>query len=193
MARKEKNRPLNITYLILVEGSTELIYFQNLKEAHGHFGFTIKLKKAKHGNPATLIEEALKESEKGVYSQIWCVYDCDVLVKNKNETFDGVYRRAQKKGIQFAESMPCIEVWFVLHFEKPKNSYQDGDAVVTDLKKHIPDYRKNQNWQERNLYSSLKEHSTQALTNVLKLPLIAHYCENTATSVNVLVQIFDEG
>lgn len=191
MARKTKNRQLNITYLILVEGLTELIYFQNLKEDRGYFGFTVKLQKAKHGNPVPLIEEALKEYEKGVYRNIWCVYDCDVLFYNRNERFNNAYNSAQRQGIRFAESMPCIEVWFILHFEKPKNSYQNADAVITDLKKYIPNYNKNQDWQERNLYKSLKEHSAQALINVLKLPIINHNIQVTATSVNELIKIFD--
>jgi hypothetical protein len=41
--------------------------------------------------------------------------------------------------------MPCIEVWFILHFAKPQNSYRDADAVIADLKKHIPQYSKDQN------------------------------------------------
>jgi hypothetical protein len=191
MARKINTRRLNITYLILVEGLTELIYFQNLKEDRGYLGFTVRLQKAKHGNPAPLIEEALKESEKNVYCNIWCVYDCDVLFHNKNERFNNAYNSAQRQGIQFAESMPCIEVWFILHFEKPKNSYQNTDAVITDLKKYIPNYSKNQDWQKRNLYKSLKDHSAQALRNVLKLPIINHHIQDTATSVNKLIEIFD--
>ena len=191
MARKINTRRLNITYLILVEGLTELIYFQNLKEDRGYLGFTVRLQKAKHGNPAPLIEEALKESEKNVYRNIWCVYDCDVLFHNQNERFNEAYNSAQRQGIQFAESMPCIEVWFILHFEKPKNSYQNADAVITDLKKYISNYSKNQDWQKRNLYKSLKKHSAQALINVSNLPAINHNIQDTATSVNKLIEIFD--
>jgi hypothetical protein len=134
MARKTKNRQIYTTYLILVEGSTELIYFQNLKETYKHFGFTVKLQKAKHGNPAPLIEEAMQEYKKGVYRNIWCVYDCDVLLRDKTERFNIAYKTASKQGIRFAESMPCIEVWFILHFEKPQNIYQNADAVIADLR-----------------------------------------------------------
>ncbi|MDR2632932.1 MAG: RloB family protein [Treponema sp.] len=191
MARKTNSRQLNSTYLILVEGSTELVYFQSLKEDSGHFGFTVKLQKAKHGNPAPLIEEALKEYEKGVYRNIWCVYDCDVLFNNGNERFNNAYNSAKRQGIQFAESTPCIEVWFILHFEKPQNFYQNADAVITDLKKHISNYNKSQEWQEKNLYKSLKERSAQALINVAKLPALKHNVQTTATSVHELVKIFN--
>jgi hypothetical protein len=190
MARKVNTRRMNITYLILVEGSTELIYLQNLKDACRRFGFTVRLQKAKHGNPASLVEEAVKEYEKGVYQKVWCVYDCDVLFHDKAERFDSVYQIALKQGIQFAESMPCIEVWFILHFKKPRNFYNNANVVIADLKKHIPQYSKNQDWQARNLYNSLKEHTEQALTNVLNLPPINHSVQNTATSIHELVKIF---
>jgi hypothetical protein len=190
MARKINSRKLNITYLILVEGYTELIYFQGLKETCRRFGFTIKLHKAKHGNPAPLIEEALNENKQGIYRHIWCVYDCDVLLRDDTERFNIAYKNAQKQGIQFAESMPCIEVWFILHFEKPRNSYQKTDLVIADLRRHIPQYSKNQEWQEKNLYKSLEKHTGQALKNVLHLPSINHDSNNTATSMHELVKIF---
>jgi hypothetical protein len=194
MARKINTRQTNPTYLILVEGQTELIYFQNLKETHRCCGFTVKLQKAKHSNPSPLIEEALRESEKHVYKYVWCVYDCDVLCRDKPEKFDNIYHNALRQGIQFAESMPCIEVWFILHFKKPQNLYQDANAVITDLKKHIPQYSKDQNWQTRNLYKLLKERTGEALKNVVNLPAIdhSHRAQTTATSVHKLVQIFGE-
>jgi hypothetical protein len=191
MARKINTRQINITYLILVEGTTELIYFQSLKETCGRFDFTVKLQKAKHGNPAPLIEEALSEHEKGVYHSIWCVYDCDVLSHTAAERFNSAYQAALKQNIKFAESMPCIEVWFILHFEKPQNFYQNANAVIADLKKHIPQYSKNRDWQERNLYKSLKDYTTQALTNVKNLPVIKHDAQTTATSIHELIKIFN--
>jgi hypothetical protein len=65
MARKTKSREINSTYLIIVEGETEQIYFQKLKTIYPFFGVNIRLKKAKHGNPLSLIHEALNEKVKG--------------------------------------------------------------------------------------------------------------------------------
>jgi hypothetical protein len=191
MARKTNNRKKNPTYLILVEGQTELIYFQNLKETCMSDGFTVICKQANHSNPVLLINEAFKKSESSVYDNIWCVYDCDVLHGN-TENFEGVYQAALKQGIHFAESMPCIEVWFMLHFAQPRNYYQNADAVVVDLKKHIPQYGKNQEWQRRNLFKVLQERTKTALTNASRLPPLDHDNQNTATSVPELVKIFKE-
>jgi hypothetical protein len=123
MARKINNRQINITYLILVEGSTELIYFQNLKESQGRFGFTVKLRKAKHGSPVPLIEEALKEYKGGVYRNIWCVYDCDVLFLSERGRGYSGFKKAypvlqQKSGLAGKKSLWVLKRLYGTGFGK---------------------------------------------------------------------------
>jgi hypothetical protein len=40
-----------------------------------------------------------------------------------------------------ALSNPCVEYWFYLHFRDPK-SFADGQAVMRDLRRHLPEYSK---------------------------------------------------
>jgi len=40
-----------------------------------------------------------------------------------------------------ALSNPCVEYWFLLHFRDPK-SFADGQAVMRNLKRHLPEYSK---------------------------------------------------
>jgi hypothetical protein len=188
MARKIHARTPNTTYLILVEGTTEEIYFKKLKEHYPKYGFTIK--KPSHGNPGPLVQEALRERDEGVYRYIWCVYDCDVFQHSTTDSFEKDYKNAAGKGIQFAESMPSIETWFVLHYGRPQKYYQGKDTVIKDLQKHIPDYCKEQKWQEKNLYQSLGLRQDDAFSNVKQFELTSHNNNDSATSVHKLVEIF---
>jgi hypothetical protein len=193
MARKIHTRTPNITYLILVEGMTEAIYFRSLKEHHPKYGFTIKIKKPPHGNPGPLVQEALREQDEGVYNFIWCVYDCDVFQQSNMDSFEIIYNKAVKEGIQFAESMPSIEAWFVLHYQKLQKFYQGKDGLIKDLKKHIPGYCKEQRWQEKNLYASLESRENDAFLNVKGFELISHKNQDSATSIHKLVKTFVSG
>jgi hypothetical protein len=190
MARKKAGRRLKPMYLILVEGDTERIYFEELWDCNPRPGFTIKIKKAKHGNPGPLVHEALRERDDGVYNFIWCVYDCDVFQHSNMEPFEIMYKKAIERGIQFAESMPSIEAWFVLHYGKLQKVYQGKDAVIRDLQKHIPGYCKEQKWQEKNLYPILQTWQKEAFSNVKSFELTSHNSPNSATSVHKLVKVF---
>ncbi|MDR2607090.1 MAG: RloB family protein [Treponema sp.] len=193
MSREKAGRRLKPMYLILVEGNTERIYFEELWNCNPRPGFTIKLKKAKHGNPGPLVQEAMRERAEGVYNFIWCVYDCDVFQYSDMKSFEIIYKKAVKEGIQFAESMPSIEAWFVLHYQKPQKFYQGKDGVIKDLQKYIPDYCKEQRWQEKNLYSSLKSRQHDAFLNVKSFELISHKNQDSSTSIHKLVKIFISG
>ena len=43
----------------------------------------------------------------------------------------------------FVVSNPCFEVWFILHYRYSTHIYSDGDEVIKDLRKYIPEYQKN--------------------------------------------------
>jgi hypothetical protein len=190
MARKIRTRTPNTTYLILVEGKTEEIYFKKLKGHCEKHGFNIKVRQASHGNPEPLVHEALREQDEGIYNFIWCVYDCDVFQHSNTESFETVYKKALKNGIQFAESVPSIEAWFILHYGKLKKFYQGKDAVIKDLQRHIPGYCKEQRWQEKNLYPTLEPRQKEAFSNVKGFELTDHKDQRSATSVHRLVEIF---
>ena len=75
-----------------------------------------------HGSPLSLVEEAIKqraqdqrEEKRGrgcARDEYWCVFDRD-----SHEDFDQAIATAEAEGIQVAYSNPCLELWFVLHFE----------------------------------------------------------------------------
>lgn len=75
-----------------------------------------------HGTPLRLVEEAVKRQEQDqrdqrrgrgrAHDEYWCVFDHDEHPR-LNEAFD----TAAANGVHVAFSNPCIELWFLLHFE----------------------------------------------------------------------------
>ena len=84
--------------------------------------------------------------------EIWCVVDHDDR-ESGVATFQSRARRAgarpRPSRVHVAVSKPCFEYWLLLHFEfttKPFEGIPGWSAcsqVTRELKRHLPDYRKN--------------------------------------------------
>jgi hypothetical protein len=74
------------------------------------------------GGPLQLVQRAVeaqrteaREARRGrgrAHNQIWCVFDRD-----EHPNFDKAIDLANRHNINLAISNPCIELWFILHFE----------------------------------------------------------------------------
>jgi hypothetical protein len=193
MPRKIEQRNLFETFLILVEGHTERIYFEEMRDYDQRQGITIMPKKAKHSDQYHIIKEALvlqtNVQTKILYDHIWCVYDCDTLLGNLPHDFEKLYQQGKENAIEFAESMPCFEIWFLLHYTTPKSYYQNQDEVINDLRVYINDYSKEQSWlYTKNLYSELKKKQENAVIKASSLPAPKHGVNDTGTSVSTLIK-----
>jgi hypothetical protein len=81
-----------------------------------------------HGAPLQLVQKTaerrstdLREQRRGrgdAYSDYWCVFDID-----EHPHVEQALELAEESGINVASSNPCIELWFLLHF-------QDQHAVI---------------------------------------------------------------
>ena len=75
-----------------------------------------------HGVPLSLVDKAvatkrseLRDEKRGrgrAHDEIWCIFDIDAH-PNVREAI----QKARDHGIRLAISNPCIELWFILHFE----------------------------------------------------------------------------
>lgn len=188
MSRKLGKLKANKTFLLIVEGPVEKIYFSDVK-ANGRIpGVTITPKVSKHSDLYTILKSALIEHESSVYDSIWCVFDRDTIIANgMSEEASKLYKEAISKGIHFADSMPAFEVWFLLYYTMPDLFYSSQDKIIAELKKHIPCYSKNQVWlSSANLYSTLKPYFDFAMENAFELSKKKEEIENEkATSCNV--------
>lgn len=117
--------------MALTEGQrTEVLYLQGWAR---RFKDTSLLIDPEHGMPKTLVQlaverkkRAIREAKRGrgaSYDEIWCVFDVD-RHPNLAEALD----QAAQAGIGVALTNPCLELWFVLHFQDWTRHLERGEA-----------------------------------------------------------------
>ncbi len=155
-ARQIEWRKSNELALIVCEGrKTEPNYLHGLRSALGISNATINILDDGHGNdPVSVVNAAISEYEKdtSIYDRVYCIFDKDghanyaqalQLVQN--------HALAKNKILFAANSVPCFEVWLLLHYSYTTQAYVKSgkkspcDCLISDLKKkgQIPNYEKN--------------------------------------------------
>lgn len=138
--------PRSIT-LIVCEGETEQEYFE---AARIHYGLTtaeiILADNTKGPAPISVVEFAEEKcGERGGYDQIYCVFDRD-----GHESFDRARvqirslsgRKRKPLPIDEAISIPCFELWVLLHFERTDASFHRCTNVIDRVRHHRQGYVK---------------------------------------------------
>ncbi len=118
---RPRQGPVRPNLLVLVEGSkTEPSYLLPLVR---HLRDSVIIEVDDRGAaPLTLVQRAVARKREGdqesrrqrgrAYDGIWCLFDRD-----EHPNIPEAFELAERHGIQVAMSNPCIELWFVLHFE----------------------------------------------------------------------------
>jgi hypothetical protein len=138
--------------LILCEGDTEKNYFTGfttqvgLKRKLSAVG--VEIYQPKDYSPVGLVEEAkLKikkaKKEKSPYDFVWVIFDKDGH-QNIAKAFSDAKDITSPK-IEIAFSITCFEFFILLHFVKTTKSFNKCDDVISELKKHMPEYEKSNN------------------------------------------------
>ena len=160
--RKRKNK-----ILIAVEGTnkTEKIYFSNFDD--GKKPYTITIAKGNDTDPLGMIKLLSKEIDKRDIDLsngdiAFCVFDTDVNIK-KNKIIKDAINLAKEKGIRIITSTPCIELWFLLHFEYT-TARLSNNSVIKRLKKYLPKYEKN-----INIFPDIKDKVYEAIDRAKRL------------------------
>ncbi len=75
-----------------------------------------------HGVPLSLVDKAaetkraeMRDQKRGrgrAHDEIWCMFDIDA-----HPNVPDAIQKAKANGIGLAISNPCVELWFILHFE----------------------------------------------------------------------------
>lgn len=157
--RAGKKSPRSIT-LIVCEGETEQEY---LRAARIHYGLTtaeiILAENTKGSAPISVVECAKEKSgEPGSYDKIYCVFD-----RNSHSSFDKARqtirtmanRKKKPLPIEEAISIPCFEVWVLLHFERTDAPFDCCANVIDRVRNHIPGYEKADNAIARQLIAHI--------------------------------------
>ena len=189
MARGARRRPVREPYkkvLIVCEGKkTEPNYFKGLKDS-------LRLNSANvaivgHGaTPSKIVERARQlyqnEKEDGdPYDKVYCVFDRD-----EHPDYQQSLRMVKREGrFEAIISVPCFEYWLLLHFEyttRPYGRQSAAHAVVADLKRHLPNYSKN----DERIFEKLRDKVETAKKNAAKSLRLGR--DNPSTNVHKLVK-----
>jgi hypothetical protein len=159
LERNQKRRAPYNRILIVTEGKkTEPNYFKEIIAKHKLHTANIEVRHCQYGtSPLQVVEYARALFQNGdphkriwakTFEQVYAVFDRD-----DHETYfealdlaaqlNGKFRNDEKKPVIFqaAPSVPCFELWLLLHFEEISAPIHRGE-VFKRLKKHIPNYEK---------------------------------------------------
>lgn len=160
--RKQKSK-----ILIAVEGNnkTEKIYFNNFEDSKKNFD--ISYARGNNTDPLKLVQMLIKEIKDNDLDLLdddmaFCIFDTDID-PNKNKVIVNAIKLANKNNIKIITSSPCIELWFLLHYEYSTAS-MSNDEVIKKLKNYYPKYKKN-----INIYPDIKDKMDIAIKNAKKL------------------------
>jgi hypothetical protein len=148
LRRRAGSRPPRSITLIVCEGETELDYFKALRSKLDLLPAEIVVADNTQGSaPISVVTCAERRAkEQGGYDHIFCVFDRDA-----HESFERARERirklaSKKRGalpIKEVVSIPCFEIWVLLHFEQTERPFQDCSAVISYIRdRHMPEYAK---------------------------------------------------
>jgi len=163
--RPGERKPKAIT-LIVCEGETEQEYFDQVRRQLGLGTAEVIIPRGQGGSaPTSVVDYAEKKAkEPGGYDHIFCVFDRDepVNVAKARTKIRALATRARKPlPIQEAASVPCFEVWTLLHFEQTDAAFNECDSVIQRVRQHMPEYKK----ADRECIKQLLPRLETALTN----------------------------
>jgi len=146
LKRRQAFKTPNKIELIVCEGEkTELVYFNALKSKLRLRAVQIDVISPSESEPIAVVERAItkkKEMAKlGVpYEKVWCVVDVEIPPhKTLNEAWE---KARETDGLELILTNPCIEYWFLLHFEKIITPFENDADIQSTLKKFHPTYKK---------------------------------------------------
>lgn len=152
MRRTKGTRNSESGVYIIGEGLTEQFYFKHLKSVR-NYNCQVQPGLFKN-NSYYKLEKSISIYLK-VASFIICVYDMDVAERNekaRNQLQKLMNEYGGNEKVLLCPSLPCIEYWFLLHYNQIGRKLNNKEAVMAELRKYIPDYDtmesflKNEKW-----------------------------------------------
>ena len=183
--------PLRKRYLIVTNGVTEAVYFENY---HGPTGPSIKVV-LRPKDPCRLVEKAIAERAARIrrgesIQETWVVFDRDVDVDRNGdyELFCRALQMAKENGIEIGYSDDSFELWYVLHYQEVTTALPRAELIRLIERHRGQKYEKGA---KGNLYSEILPNRSLAIKRAHKLlkklnagqPTI-----NPSTRVHILVE-----
>lgn len=159
--RDTKKRKPKRVILVSYEGDnkTEKNYLENFKSRDKQY--RIIEVPGNDTDPVSLVKQTNEKTEKEnldlkSYDKAYCIFDTDAK-KEKVKEIEKAINLAKKKKIIPIVSTPCIELWFLLHYELT-TAELTNKSVIEKLKTHCHKYDKNYN-----IYDDIKNYTNDAI------------------------------
>ena len=107
--------------LVITEGETEQIYFQDMCNILGHVNVEVQAwcRGTSFRNlisEATTLTKTAKKEGVG-YTHVFCIFDLDVETDSAIQIAREIHGKKVNSAIIYAiTSYPCVEFWFLLHW-----------------------------------------------------------------------------
>lgn len=178
--RRGRNIPTKQSFAVVVDGETEYWYLQMLKQNEPDilFNITPKILQKKNINQQYKLVTALSEDD---YDKVFWIVDLDVLLKEarekKNSTsslqkFLSYWQQLLKqKKIVVIVNNPCLEYWFLLHFQKTNKVFTACTDAEKQVSQHLEGYEKTEKFfkKDNDIYKQLKPYLQTARKNATAL------------------------
>ena len=165
--RNNHNRKSKKVILVAYEGDnkTEKNYFNNFSGRDKNF--IIKVVPGNETDPVSLVRQTIHKVHELALDLLdddiaYCVFDADTNLNKNNQILEAI-NLAKENNIISIVSTPCVELWFLLHYEY-STAPVNNNEVIERLKKYYPKYEKN-----CNIYSSINDKLNKAISNAKKL------------------------
>ncbi len=184
MARKKKhrNRIEKKIYAIIVDGETEVWYFQMMKRHEPLLNIDIRPELPKKKKLGDQYNSVMENKNLGYDKVIWLL-DMDTILKEDKQTKKGQQSKLQElkkyikrlkkyPQVEVLVNVPCLEFWHLLHFKETSKYYSQCESATKELKKYLPTYEKTQRYYKQvnnDIYLRLKPLQVTANNNAKKL------------------------
>lgn len=201
MARKINHRVIKKKSAIIVDGETEKWYLTALAREEQSKNFDIKPDLVSRKNIQFCFDE-LKE-RLTIYDKVIWIVDFDVLLAQENSSSKGG-ETPLKKFLRLKEKFcndygsdqlevlimnPCLGYWLLLHFQDTAKPYKDCGQAQKELKKHLPDYEKTEDYfLRKNIYGRLRDNLEEAVVRAERIGSFDG--DNETTSIAEIYKLF---
>ena len=192
-AKKQKNssKLTDKSFYFIVEGETEQAYIKalcrNLSIHPSRCNFKLHSKLGNYEKFSTIYRD-IRTSHTS--KEIFFVYDTENL-QSEIDLFNQIKQKHPETNIIISSS--CIEVWFLLHFEKLfHNQYKTADERLHELSNLSPTYIKPPN--ELFITENFIPKISHAINEAKKLhkQALSHNCFYTYTEFHLLISTLEE-
>ena len=179
--RKGRNIPTKQSFAVVVDGETEYWYLQMLKHNEPNIPFNIKPQILQKKNIKQQYELVTDLSEEE-YDKVFWIVDLDVLLKEEREKKNSTsslqkflsywQQLSKQKKIVVIVNNPCLEYWFLLHFQKTNKVFTACTNAEKEVSKYLQGYEKTEKFFKKSnndIYKQLKPYLQTAVSNATAL------------------------